>query len=275
MDSAYVRSDIPFLSVTLVGAAKSGKTALANAFVNNIFDVSYNPTTERMFYHCYFKPPSGDGESEVSWCIEIEDMPAFDKTDDSMLEVFNSFPSGTGAMRKVHKMQTEKAQREKESKKGGAKKGDDKYPCLTSLVEAPVKHVKPLTCNRMVYFFVFDCNLEESYKDARGAYELMMQYREKKGATSASAPITIFVATKIDVNPWDKKFKQVKMSAMKWSQTDQIPLYFVSAREFVRIKSLFKKAIEKAKEKETLWNIRKPDMEAKSEHAGNQGCSLQ
>lgn len=275
MEDQYVRGEIRFLAVTLVGPAKAGKTALVNAFVNNTFESQYQPTGERMFYYTYFKPAAADSEEfdTTSWCIEIEDTPAFDCNDEESQDIFMMLPNGAKATNRVHQQQ----KLDEEQRKG--KKGDDdkdRYPCLTSLVEAPVEHIKAITCNRMVYLFVFDCNDEKSYKEALGSYELMNQYREKKGSTKAGLnPITIFVAAQTDKNPWDRTYKQVKQSAKAWSKTNQISLSFVSAKQFKSIKMLFRKAVEKAKEQETLWNIRKPDMDAKNDITQHEKCSLQ
>jgi len=139
-------------------------------------------------------------------------------------------------------------------------------------VDREGKKFRPLTRNRMAYFFVFDSSDMESYKEALAQEKALNDYLTMKEIRVQ--PVVFFVGTKIDVDPNSVNFKNVQYSATSKSIRDSVRYKEVSSTKFEGVRRLFREAVMSIRSKQTLWllehGIRNREDEQKDE-----ACCLQ
>mmetsp|Transcript_113398 Transcript_113398/g.219648 ORF Transcript_113398/g.219648 Transcript_113398/m.219648 type:complete len:291 (-) Transcript_113398:17-889(-) len=258
-------ANMAFIRITLIGAAKSGKTSLVNAFVSNAFYTQYQPTRDLTLYYTTLRVAGTEDEPDFNCLVEIEDTWACNKIGDEKMElVYNPWWPSTKESALQESLMKEKWQTDvKKDKKIGA---DRTVLNPFSMSTAPVletrdcdpcgrdmegRRYQPLTRNRMVYFIVFDCNEPESYKIALSQEKALYEYLKKKDINVR--PVVVLVATKIDENPGSPVSEQVLESAGQKSTKEGVPYERVSALKFQGVKRLFRKGVMMARMNQQLW----------------------
>eukprot|EP00913_Durusdinium_trenchii_P020827 g19566.t1 len=143
---------IPFLRITVIGDADSGKTSLINAWVNNSCSTSYTPTLDPTLYHRTMKIPNPLEEEEtVTALIEIEDTYAPIRT--GGIDMY-------GQKRDVDELIEVKPPPREPVVTPQYYGPFAEYEALTQL------EYRPLSRCRMGFLLVFDATVEESLKTA-------------------------------------------------------------------------------------------------------------
>jgi len=237
-----------FMRVTLLGSAGSGKTTLANAYVNNTAPTNYQPTTEARLYYTVTRSSGGDDASGFSVLGEIEDTPPSDRTPSEDLNKFFDLWSPSTK---------DEASRTRDPKKKDELHPYDKNfmrdPMLPfTTYEAPLDMgYNPLTKNRMAFFLLFDATSNQSYLEALRIHGSLKEFWEKKELKLK--PIVFLVANKIDKDPLDETFLSVMESASMYSEFNALKLYKVSASQYNGVKKLFRSAMQAVLTNQALW----------------------
>jgi len=140
-------------------------------------------------------------------------------------------------------------------------------------VDREGRKYRPLTRNRMAYFFVFDSNDMESYKQAISQLEALKAYLKLKEIKVQ--PVIFLVGTKVDVDPDSLVFRSVQASAQARSQRDAIRYQEVSAMKFEGIKRLFREAVSGVRGKQPLWLLDHGVRNNEDESKLGEACCLQ
>mmetsp|Transcript_34885 Transcript_34885/g.81567 ORF Transcript_34885/g.81567 Transcript_34885/m.81567 type:complete len:366 (-) Transcript_34885:44-1141(-) len=77
---------LPFMRITLIGAGGSGKTALANAFINGVMPQRYIKTDKQVVYHtkAIVTEETAQSDRQRPLFVEIEDTPGSEKGPDDI-----------------------------------------------------------------------------------------------------------------------------------------------------------------------------------------------
>jgi len=284
-------SNLAFIRITLIGAAKCGKTSLVNAFVNNAFFSQYVPTKDLTLYYTTLRVAGTDDEPDFNCLVEIEDTWACDKIGDEKMElVYNPWWPATkeqvmeeAQMKKPWQVEAKK-DKQFNQKAGGKQRGvldpfslsqppeletnRDGDPCAR---DEEGQRYQPLTRNRMVYFIVFDCNSADSYKIALAQEKGIYDYLKKKDINVK--PVIMLVATKTDQDPGSVTSEQVLESAGQKSTKEGVNFERVSALKFQGIKRLFRKGVMMARMNQALWLL-ESGIREKNE-ANMENCGVQ
>lgn len=273
------RAGMPFFRITLLGGGGSGKTCLANTWVNNCCPARYVPTEKATLYYKVAKLYSDDDDDVITNLVEIEDTPSSEKgfTKDNKVkggEPASMDPQAAlpinrfldlGVMSAQQRMAA--SQKDKKGHKDHRPTRPNKeqmfamrHPFLACdrpkrlYEEKRLGHEQGLTKNRMGYFIVFDSNSEWSLKEAQKIYRMLVNSLEVKKQADRRPPIWL-IAAKIDKNPASVHFHYVMESANIWSQQVSVPLWMTSAHEYESIRKLFKEMLITIRGNQMLYAI--------------------
>mmetsp|Transcript_70330 Transcript_70330/g.217542 ORF Transcript_70330/g.217542 Transcript_70330/m.217542 type:complete len:397 (+) Transcript_70330:82-1272(+) len=385
-------SNVTLLRITLIGSSGSGKSALVNAFVNNVFAYEHHPTSDLELYYSRLHIKADVGDTDFHALVEIEDTWPSNKVSPDKMELLydpwwpitqkqatSSFgrthdkkmrsglkaggryavcacghgrsdhEGGKGVCKvspcNCHQMREEgpnvlhpfsgsmphelwgvPCRRDHTLKfvpdlantgwlcngrqdDGGCKngyttkaqtKGQPRYRCEACDyelcerchdtkakamtfhnpepfdVDREGRKYRPLTRNRMAYFFVFDTNDMESYKEALGQEKALRDYMKRKEIKVE--PVFFLVGTKVDVDPDTPSFKSVQFSAQSKSIRDSMAYKEVSAPKFQGVRRLFRDAVLALRARQALWQESDPGQGARhgdSELKAPDRCCLQ
>eukprot|EP00922_Rhytidocystis_sp_ex-Travisia-forbesii_P057675 GHVS01085369.1.p1 GENE.GHVS01085369.1~~GHVS01085369.1.p1 ORF type:complete len:172 (+),score=21.84 GHVS01085369.1:46-561(+) len=149
------QSDFPVLRITVIGAAKAGKTSLISSFVNNSATPrNYTPTEYcSLYYRVYRLPPEEDEKGKLqSLVVEVED----------------TFSSNRGYNVKALFDMTKTPIQADVFSKGLVPFGFTPPP-LAPLM--PREKFFPITPGRMGLFLVFDSHSNASFDEVLGTYD--------------------------------------------------------------------------------------------------------
>lgn len=217
---------MPFVRITVLGPADSGKTSLINSWVNNFCPSVHMPTEDTLFYYRTLRLQNPADESElVTGLVEIED------TCDSRQEGLEQLLSIT-------------ARKTNQGKKysGGGGKGPMAECPAPSRIDC-----KPMTKVRMGFLIVFDANVEESLVEAQRVCRMLLDQGD------LSNHYLIFVANKIDKDPVNATMQRTVRAAREFAQTEGVRFAEVSALEFTRVRKVFRELIEELSVRTSLY----------------------
>jgi len=230
---------IPFLRITVIGDAGSGKTSLINAWMNNSCPITYTPTLDPTLYHRTMKIPNPLEEEEtVTALIEVEDTYAPIRT--GGIDMY-------GQKRDVDELIEVKPPAREPVVTPAYYGPFAEYEALTQL------EYRPLSRCRMGFLLVFDATVEESLKTAMEMFNSICL----QSATKTTVPkgITVFlVANKIDKDPLDEEPIKTRGAARAFAEIKELPYFEVSALKFLRVRKVFREMVEHIVLQPQLWS---------------------
>lgn len=140
-------------------------------------------------------------------------------------------------------------------------------------VDRDGRKYRPLTRNRMAYFFVFDTNDIDSYKEALAQEKALKDYLKRKDIKTL--PVMYLVGTKIDVDPDNPAFQSVQFSAKSKSERDSMRYKEVSSMKFEGVRRLFREVVVSIRSKQNLWLLEHGSRHVEGEVKLDAGCCLQ
>mmetsp|Transcript_41122 Transcript_41122/g.113340 ORF Transcript_41122/g.113340 Transcript_41122/m.113340 type:complete len:263 (+) Transcript_41122:88-876(+) len=241
--------DLAFIRITLLGAANSGKTSLANAFVNNVTPATYQPNDEERLFYVTMRLAGSDEDSNFNVICEIEDTVGSNNLMDTRLENFYDL-FWPRAPKKAETL----------AKKDIVDHGGQSRSILLPFgtYQAPLDtRYRPLTNNRMAYFLMFDTTDQKSYLEALRLHKGLLAYWQKKELNLK--PVVFLVGNKIDKDPGGETFFEVSQNAHMYSEHCAVPYFTVSATQYTGVKKLFRTAVQTVRIHQSLWLLRFKD----------------
>lgn len=230
---------IPFLRITVIGDADSGKTSLINAWLNNAVSINYTPTLDPTLYYRTMKIPNPLNEDEmVTALVELEDTYAPIRT--GGVDIY-------GQKQDINELLEVKPPPAEPVVTPQYFGPFAEYEALTEL------KYEPLTRCRMGFLLIFDATVEESLKTAMEMFtNICLQSASK---TTLPKGITLFlVANKIDKDPLGEQTKRNLGAARAFSELKEIPYFEVSALQFLRVHKVFREMVENIILQPQLWS---------------------
>ncbi|PHJ19688.1 ras family protein [Cystoisospora suis] len=259
-------SDFPLLRITLFGSGSSGKTALANAFVNNYCTPnSTHPTEWPQLYYKVCRIPEEEDPSVQSplrsVCVEIEDTYDSTRVDDG---------------RDIRRFMTMKRKISKKKKNVvSVGKGMTDFTPF-NLWKPPAMPVNskepyvPITHGRMGMLIVFDVNRKQTFNKAMEIYDTIESVLDFKQETLK--PIIFLVGTQYDVDPTSEKVQSLLGEAETYAQAKFLRFWKVSAIDGKNVKKMFREMIYRILGMVMLWDfVYEEDSTSEEE---NEGCSI-
>eukprot|EP00922_Rhytidocystis_sp_ex-Travisia-forbesii_P057683 GHVS01085377.1.p1 GENE.GHVS01085377.1~~GHVS01085377.1.p1 ORF type:complete len:250 (+),score=41.36 GHVS01085377.1:46-795(+) len=231
------QSDFPVLRITVIGAAKAGKTSLISSFVNNSATPrNYTPTEYcSLYYRVYRLPPEEDEKGKLqSLVVEVED----------------TFSSNRGYNVKALFDMTKTPIQADVFSKGLVPFGFTPPP-LAPLM--PREKFFPITPGRMGLFLVFDSHSNASFDEALNLHASLNDQLEKKN--EKLRPVVFLVATKIDKDIESATYQSIITQAEVYSQTMMMKLWKVSSVDGKNIKHMFEDMMRLIFGNEIMWRV--------------------
>ncbi|QOY41609.1 RAB/RAS GTpase [Cryptosporidium parvum] len=229
----------PLVRITLIGPPKSGKSSIANLFVNNNF-VGYSTSNLPEVYYRTVRLPPEDSEigDPISLCLEIEDLPGIESSyinDQFVNRYFNMarrelfIPPGTKDIIPFKIWRPPKVP-----------------------LAAGQKYL-PLTQGRMGFIFVCDINDIDSIK----AIELLYQKFQSISELSISSikPVVFLCANKVDKDTETKNFELNLFRIEDFASRMFIRLWKTSALTGKNIRHMFRDMLYLINSNSALWQI--------------------
>lgn len=236
--------DLTLMRITLMGNSDCGKTSLINALVNNNIPGNYQPTEEESLYYTLMRSQSDDSTACFSVLCEIEDTCGSDRLGEVMENFFDPWWPKRQEIRKNEKPQGAEHVDEEGMKRSAF--------CPLGTYEPPLNgEFRPLTKNRMAYFFVFDATDKKSYLEALRIHSKFLDYYRKRGLQFN--PVVFLVANKVDKDPLGETYAEVMREAEIFSEFHKVPLFSVSALQYKGVKKLFRTALQTVRIHQELW----------------------
>jgi len=275
------------LRITLIGACRSGKTTMANVFVNNIYYGNYEQTNELTLYYRYIHRRSAGSGPDTAVLLEIEDTYGCDRprSAEHDLHVKDSiynpwYPRQDGELQETMRQRKDTAKLERAEAEKHGREAPDRvhrhFEAPFGLCELGVsgQGYSPLTKNRMAYMFVFDCNSQHSLDEAQKEYSEQQTYRERKRIGIPS--LSFAVGTQTDRETQEQK--HVKEQAVKWARERGIAVFFLSAAKRENVDEVFETVCEHVHSTTALWVFQQiaeqGDDDAASSKQGQDKCCI-
>ncbi|KAL3128076.1 RAS GTPase [Cryptosporidium hominis] len=222
----------PLVRITLIGPPKSGKSSIANLFVNNNF-VGYSTSNLPEL-----PPEDSEIGDPISLCLEIEDLPGIESSyinDQFINRYFNMarrelfIPPGTKDIIPFKIWRPPKVP-----------------------LAAGQKYL-PLTQGRMGFIFVCDINDIDSIK----AIELLYQKFQSISELSISSikPVVFLCANKVDKDTETKNFELNLFRIEDFASRMFIRLWKTSALTGKNIRHMFRDMLYLINSNSALWQI--------------------
>jgi len=240
--------------ITVLGGAKSGKTSLVSAFVNNFFPTVYAQTDDPELYYKTMQLPGVAGEESPPFpvLVEVEDSYASQRKDgvdcygyarkiQAFLDVFPS------------------ARTTQEQKRSGVHSVDP----WSGFPAPSAKMLSPCCPTRMGFMLVFDANDEESLREAMRIHSCLESVLHHQKARTE--PVVFLVANQADLDPSGSEFKRIGREARRYAEERRIHFAETSALELRRVRRLFRDILVQIQARPALW--RPPETEAASRRA--------
>lgn len=238
-----------------MGAAQSGKTSLASAFVNNFAPSVYTQTNDPVLYYKTMSLSVGkdgpDAEREAfPMLVEVEDTYASERTEgedcygrrldlDYFLGLFS----------------TKRDHTKWSSEASGP-------PQLFQKQIAPKPHkYNPVSKIRMSFLIVFDTGDEQSFMEAIRVHSKLLEALQKerdilgKSLAPEVSPVIFLVGNKADRGVARMEYIQADAKQYAADKGIEDQLFFVSALELKKVKELFRKVLRKVHERQVLWDM--------------------
>lgn len=262
--------EFPFVRITVLGAAGSGKTCLIHSFVNNNCPLQHIPTVfPALYYRVVRLPPEADPRGPVtSVCVEIEDT-----VTPEVVEVDEVQATDTGSpesaatnsehishlQRKATKLKNVEFFFDMTRRNIVVPEGVTdftpfsiwKAPKVPISMDRPV--YVPLTQGRMAFIIVFDSTDSESFERACQIHTALVSDMDAKKVRIR--PYICFVANKIEKDPESEEHKGTIELAERYTQQRFVRLMKVSSISAKNVKRVFWDLLYLTIGNQVLWEI--------------------
>jgi len=246
-DEANFQIGYPFLRITVLGLANSGKTSLINAYVNNVCPMNYVPTEDPTLYYRAVRTRNSLNGEAIDVLLEIEDVYSSEwRGQDTSDKGKDSTNKPRNFKRFLGMMPDPKAP-------GQAKKFTE--PMDGKPAPTPETYI-PLSKGRMAFLIVFDVTDTRSMEEARSIFEALVERTLKE--KPKAKPVVQLVANKIDKEPLSSTSRNNSTAAREYVASQSkcaIKLKYteVSAVEYTRVKRLFRDVMDDVIAIPDLW----------------------